>query len=136
MDGIEVKLRSVDEAVAADTSAIARQFLTDAARAPLLIDNVQLFDADAGRFVKDQAVLSAGGRIAAIAPAGMLRAPDGTRTIDGQGMTLVPGLWDAHKHFSNGYDLLANVATGMTGIRSPGTDLDVLVESKRRRARL
>lgn len=129
-------LRDVqDKAVIAATSAIAALFLTEEARAPLLIDNVRLFDADAGRFVDNQAVMSAGGRIVAIAPAGMLRAPEGARTIDGAGKTLVPGLWDAHKHFANGYDLLANVATGMTSIRSPGNQLKLLVESKERRAK-
>lgn len=129
------RLRGIQEAAAARSSEeVAAHFLTEAARAPLLIDNVRLFDADEGVFVESQSVATADGRITAIGPAGSLAVPGGGRRIDGSGGTLVPGLWDAHKHFNNGYDLLANVATGMTSIRSPGNDLDTLVTTRAARA--
>ena len=66
--------------------------------------------------------------------AGTLSLPQGGRVIDGTGKTLVPGLWDAHTHFGNGNDLLANVAVGMTSIRSPGNGLELLVSAKQDRA--
>ena len=44
------------------------------------------------------AVLVAGSRIAAVGPAAQVTAPAGTRTIDLPGMTLLPGLIDAHSH--------------------------------------
>ena len=131
-----VRMRDVqDKAMVEATNAIGRQFLTDAARAPVLIENVRLFDADNGRFLENQAVLTSNGKIAAVGPVAAMTVPAGTRTIDGRGKTLVPGLWDAHKHFSNAYDLLANVATGMTTIRSPGNLIeDFQRESARRKA--
>jgi imidazolonepropionase-like amidohydrolase len=129
------QLKNVQEEAAARASeAVAERFLTEAARAPLLIDNVRLFDVERGVFVDAQAVTTADGRITAIGPAGSLEVPEGGRVIDGRGKTLVPGLWDAHKHFSNGYDLLANVATGMTSIRSPGNGLHELLFAKEARA--
>jgi imidazolonepropionase-like amidohydrolase len=129
------QLKNVQEEAAARASeAVAERFLTEAARAPLLIDNVRLFDVERGVFVDTQAVTTADGRITAIGPAGSLEVPEGGRVIDGRGKTLVPGLWDAHKHFSNGYDLLANVATGMTSIRSPGNGLHELLFAKEARA--
>ncbi|TXS93840.1 amidohydrolase family protein [Parahaliea maris] len=129
------RMKQVQEDVAMEASrAIALRFLTEAARAPVLIDNVQLFDALRGEFHKAQAVTVAGGRITAIGPAGSLAVPEGGRRIDGEAKTLVPGLWDAHKHFGNGYDLLANVATGMTSIRSPGNDTETLTAAKKARA--
>lgn len=129
------RMREIQEAAArAAAGSVAERFLTDAAREPLLVDGVRIFDADRGVFVEDQAVLTEEGRIAAVGPAGSIPAPDNGRVIDGAGKTLVPGLWDAHKHFGNGYDLLANVATGMTSIRSPGNDLDTLLSSKQARA--
>ncbi|MGB5290890.1 MAG: amidohydrolase family protein, partial [Lysobacterales bacterium] len=100
----------------------------------LLVDNVRLFDAEAGRFIENQAVTTQDGKITAVGPAGSLTVADGGRVLDGQGKTLVPGLWDAHKHYSDGYDLLANVATGMTSIRSPGNSLEKLVWAKKARA--
>ncbi|MEJ2385191.1 MAG: amidohydrolase family protein [Xanthomonadales bacterium] len=97
-----------EEASRQAATSVARRFLTEDARRPLLVDNVRLFDAEAGRFIENQAV--------------------------GRGKTLVPGLWDSHKHFGDGYDLLANVATGMTSIRSPGNALDKLLWAKEARA--
>lgn len=130
-----LKLQSVqEEAAAKATRDIAKRFLTDAARAPVLIDNVTMFDAEKGQFLEGRAVSVIDGKIAAIGLAGTLKAPAGGRVIDGQGKTLTPGLWDAHKHFSNGYDLLANVATGMTSIRSPGNGLRELLSATEARA--
>jgi hypothetical protein len=129
------KLRAMqDEAMIAATRAIGARFLTEAARAPVVIDNVKLFDADAGRFVDGMSVMASGGRITAVAPTAAFTAPADVRRIDGAGKTLVPGLWDSHKHFDNEYDLLANVATGMTSIRSPGNRLDDTRRVQQRRA--
>ena len=44
-------------------------------------------------------VLAEDGRITRIAGAGEIAAPDGARAIDCGGMTLMPGLTDAHVHF-------------------------------------
>lgn len=121
-------LKAVQEdAAVAAAEALATQFLTEEARAPIIFDNVLMFDAIAGEFVPDRAVAVEGGKIVAIAESGGIAPRDGVRVVDGTGKTLVPGLWDAHKHFSNGYDLLANVATGMTSIRSPGNGTNELV---------
>ncbi|MGI8704605.1 MAG: amidohydrolase family protein [Sphingomicrobium sp.] len=121
-----------DKAMIAATDEIGRQFLTEAARAPVLIQNVRLFDADNGRFLDNQSVLTRDGKIAAVGVSGSFQVPAGVRIIDGRGKSLVPGLWDAHKHFGNAYDLLANVATGMTSIRSPGNLIEDFEREKAR----
>jgi len=123
-----------NDAMIAATRAIGARFLTEAARAPVVIDNVKLFDAEAGRFLDGMSVMASGGRIAAVEPTASFSAPAGVRRIDGSGRTLVPGLWDSHKHFDNEYDLLANVATGMTSVRSPGNGLAETRRVQRRRA--
>ena len=130
-----LKLRDIqDEAMIAATRAIGARFLTEAARAPMVIDNVKLFDADAGHFLNGMSVMASGGKVTAVAPTSAFTAPADIRRIDGSGKTLVPGLWDSHKHFANEYDLLANVATGMTSIRSPGNRLEDTQRVRRRRA--
>ena len=100
----------------------------------MLFDNVRLFDADKGVFVEDQAVLASDGKIAAIGAAGSLPAPAGARVIDGRGKTLVPGIWDSHMHIGDDWDVLANVANGMTSFRSPGTMIDRALSANARRA--
>ncbi len=134
-EGALKQLRNAQEAAtAAEVKKVAAQFLTPAAKAPVLFDNVQLFDADKGVFVANQAVLAQGGKIAAIGAAGSVKAPAGARVIDGGGKSLVPGIWDSHMHIGDDWDVLSNMANGMTSFRSPGTTFDRAVDAVKRRA--
>ena len=122
-----------EAATAAEVKAIAKQFLTADAKAPVLFDNVRLFDADKGAFVENQAVLLRDGKVASIGAAGSIAA-GGVRVIDGKGKTLVPGIWDSHMHIGDDWDVLANMANGMTSFRSPGTTLERAKSAVARRA--
>jgi imidazolonepropionase-like amidohydrolase len=134
-EGALKQLRNVQEAAtAAEVKAVAAQFLVAAAKAPVLFDNVQLFDADKGVFVANQTVLAHDGKIAAIGAAGSIKAPAGAQLIDGRGKTLVPGIWDSHMHIGDDWDVLSNMANGMTSFRSPGTTFDRAVDAVKRRA--
>jgi imidazolonepropionase-like amidohydrolase len=134
-EGALKQLRSAQEAAtAAEVKAIAAHFLTAEAKAPVLFDNVQLFDADKGAFLANQAVLAQDGKIAAIGAAGTVKAPAGARVVDGRGKTLVPGIWDSHMHIGDDWDVLANMANGMTSFRSPGTTFDRAIDATKRRA--
>ena len=134
-EGALKQLRDAQEKATADTvAAIAKHFLTPAAKAPVLFDNVRLFDADKGEFLPARAVLAQDGKIAAVGAAGSLEAPAGTRIIDGRGKTLVPGIWDSHLHIGDDWDVLSNMANGITSFRSPGTTFDRAVDATKRRA--
>lgn len=134
-EGALRQLRDAQEKATADAVAgVARRFLTPAAKAPVLFDNVQLFDADKGEFLPRRAVLARDGKIAAIGAAGSLKAPAGARVIDGSGKTLVPGIWDSHLHIGDDWDVLSNMANGITSFRSPGTTFDRAVDATKRRA--
>ena len=52
-----------DAETAKQVRSIAHQFREAAARAPVLFDNVRLFDADKGVFIDNQAVLSVDGKV-------------------------------------------------------------------------
>ena len=133
-EGALKQLRNAQEAAtAAEVKNVAAEFLTPAARAPVLFDDVRLFDADKGVFLENQSVLAQDGKIAAIG-SGKLRVPAGTRVIDGRGKTLVPGIWDSHMHIGDDWDVLSNMANGMTSFRSPGTTFDRAVDAVKRRA--
>ncbi len=123
-----------DQATADEVKSIARRFLTAEAKAPVLFDNVRLFDADKGVFLENQAVLAANGKISAVGAAGSLTAPAGARVVDGRGKTLVPGIWDSHLHIGDDWDVLANMANGVTSFRSPGTLIDRAQSVVKRRA--
>lgn len=123
-----------DKATATMVRGVATSFLTPANRTPTLVDHVLLFDAVAGRYLPDRAVLIADGKVAQVGAGGTLRAPTGVTVIDGRGKTLVPGLWDAHQHVGEDWSLLQNVATGMTNYRSPGSLIEDAQSISRRRA--
>ena len=130
------KLKDVqDEATSAMVRDIAHKFLSPANHTPTLVDHVLMFDSIAGKYVPDRAVLVADGKIAAVGPAGSIKAPAGTTVLDGHGKTLLPGLWDAHQHIGgDDFNALQNVATGMTNYRSPGTLIDEAQNILKRRA--
>jgi imidazolonepropionase-like amidohydrolase len=129
------KLKAVqDEATAAMVRDIAHKFLAPANRTATLVDHVLAFDSIEGRYLPDRAVLIADGKVAAIGPAGSIKAPAGATVIDGTGKTILPGLWDAHQHVGDDWNLLQNVATGMTNYRSPGSDIDEALSITKRRA--
>src|SRR6185295_3004703 len=129
------KLKAIqDEATAAMVKDIAHKFLAPANRTPTLVDNVLLFDSVAGKYVPDQAVLIADGKVAQIGAAGSIKAPAGATVIDGKGKTILPGLWDSHQHVGDDWNLLQNVATGMTNYRSPGSMIDEALSIDKRRA--
>ena len=129
------KLKEVQDAATADmVRAIAHRFLSPANHSPTLVDHVLMFDSVAGRYLPNRAVLIANGKVAAVGPAGSIKAPVGATVLDGTGKTLLPGLWDSHQHVGDDWNLLQNVATGMTNYRSPGTMIDDALSIYKRRA--
>jgi imidazolonepropionase-like amidohydrolase len=65
---------------------------------PLLITNTRLVDGTGAGPVDDQSILIENGRIVSI---GGTDAPEGARTIDAAGATVLPGLIDAHVHLES-----------------------------------
>jgi cytosine/adenosine deaminase-related metal-dependent hydrolase len=126
-EGYESNLKAMTDFQAAETAKmvrnIAHEFYSEAGRAPVLFNDVKLFDAVGGKFVEHQSVLLSGGKVAAVGAAGAVTVPAGTRTIDGKGRTLVPGMWDSHLHIGDDWSVMMNMAEGITSFRSPGTDI-------------
>lgn len=129
------KLKDIqDKAIAAMVRDIAHSFLAPANRTPTLVDHVLMFDSVAGTYLLDRAVLISNGKVAAVGAAGSIKAPAGAVVIDGKGKTLLPGLWDSHQHVGDDWNLLQNLATGMTNYRSPGSMIDEALSIYKRRA--
>jgi imidazolonepropionase-like amidohydrolase len=85
---------------------------------------------DAARAAQvDRTVLIDGGRITVVGPAALVAVPAGARVVDGRGKYLIPGLWDAHAHVTNGGEpaLAAYVANGVTTVRDLGGRLPELL---------
>jgi hypothetical protein len=105
----------------------------------LLIENVRVFDPRSGTFSPPTDLLVRGDRIARIGDAG---APaTGIERLDAGGRYALPGLWDAHVHFSfltMGGDSLVRatlegfVRNGVTSVRDVGGPLDTIGGLSRR----
>ena len=122
-----------DKAIAALAPATARKFLTADAKRPVLFSNVKMYDADAERFVEHRYVLTAGGKIVSVSGGAPAKLPAGTRTIDGAGKTLVPGLWDSHMHVGDDFQTVSELALGVTSCRNPGGPIELEVSQRERR---
>jgi imidazolonepropionase-like amidohydrolase len=76
---------------------IAAQGGAQAAQSVLLRPD-RVFDATGSETHQGWVVLVTGEKIAAVGPAASVKAPAGTKVIELPGMTLLPGLIDAHSH--------------------------------------
>jgi len=119
-------------AMAAQTAQLATT-LVQTPQTPVVFTHVRLFDAEAARFLADQSVVVAQGKIVAVGAAGVTQLPAHAHTIDGDGRTLLPGLWDCHLHVADDYAGLVELSLGVTSVRDPGND-DLQTIDRRTRA--
>ncbi len=121
------------KALAAQAPGLMKKLVTVPDR-PVAFRGVQLFDADAARFLDDQTVIVDGGIIAAVGGRESIAVPAGARVIEGRGMTLIPGLWDCHLHVGDDFSGLQELSMGVTSVRDPGNDDERTIDRRRRAA--
>jgi imidazolonepropionase-like amidohydrolase len=87
--------------------------------ATIIISGARLIDGQGGPPIEDSVVVIEGDRIVAAGPRDNVNPPPG-ESLDARGMTLIPGLIDAHFH--RGKPELANMflRNGVTSVRDPG----------------
>ncbi|MDT8408057.1 MAG: amidohydrolase family protein, partial [Wenzhouxiangellaceae bacterium] len=98
--------------------------LTHATPGALCLKNFSVLDVDAGRIATQHSVRIEDGVIVAVGTDGAVNC-DGLAAIDGQGRTLMPGLWDMHVHVGID-DGMLHIASGVTSVRDLGNDHDDL----------
>jgi hypothetical protein len=104
--------------------------------ASLAITHVTLIDATGAAPQTDMTIFLADERIAAIGPSKSVFIPRKTKSLDGTGKFLVPGLVDMHVHLtgageptgSRDFILPLLLANGITTVRDMGGDLESLLE--------
>jgi hypothetical protein len=105
--------------------------LTTPLPANWLIRNVSVVDVESGTLKPNQLVAVTDGIIVRVSDDKGIDLPVygdlQPRIIDGQGLTLIPGLWDMHTHLSL-QDGLLQIAAGVTHVRDLGNDPERLPE--------
>jgi imidazolonepropionase-like amidohydrolase len=113
----------------------ASLFAQQVPSSPILIQNVTVIDCADNAVLPDMSVLVTGDRIAIVAPASQVKAPQNTQKIDGHDKYLIPGLWNMHVHLGNYSDgkaaLHRFLVEGITGLRDMGSPLDDILRLRR-----
>jgi imidazolonepropionase-like amidohydrolase len=87
--------------------------------ATFIISGARLIDGRGGPPIENSIVVVEGDRIVAAGPRGSIQPPKG-ETIDARGLTLLPGLIDAHFHLGNVKLPGMFLNNGVTSVRDPG----------------
>jgi imidazolonepropionase-like amidohydrolase len=102
-------LREVNQVVQPQSSSV------------IAIVGANLIDGRGGSVVSDSIVVIRGDRIAAVGQQGAVKIPAGASVVDAKGLTILPGLIDAHFHIDGDDPLPAlYLSHGVTSLRDPG----------------
>jgi imidazolonepropionase-like amidohydrolase len=94
-----------------------------------------LIDGRGGAPVRDAVVIVRGGRIAAVGSRTAIAVPARATIVNAAGMTLLPGLLDAHFHLDGDDSLPARyLAHGVTTVRDPGAWIEAYATARAGRA--
>ncbi|MGL6291391.1 MAG: hypothetical protein ACRC2H_11925, partial [Silanimonas sp.] len=91
---------------------------------PIRIRNVRVFDPKTGTRSEPMSVVVHGRRISGVQPNDAVGTGPEV-LVDGEGGTLVPGMYEMHGHIGQNRTVL-NLAAGITSVRDMGNDNDVL----------
>lgn len=112
---------------------------------PILLQDIRVIDGKGSRPETRQDVLIADGKIRAVGRTGSLEVPGDARIINGEGLTVLPGLIDAHLHLQGGWrggndngprpltlkwDLLALLYSGVTQVYDIGNIPDRAADAR------
>lgn len=92
----------------------------------ICFQNVNYFDAEKGKLIRNANVFVEGGIIRKISFEKKPATKEAMLIVDGKGKTLLPGLWDMHTHPSSDLDGILHIAAGITNIRDMGSGPDLL----------
>ena len=115
----------------ADLAQLTREVRPEATGAYAIV-GARLIDGRGGPPVEDAVVVVRDGRIAAVGGRGALRPPAGMRVIDARGLSLLPGLWEMHVHYSGVEFGPALLAAGITTARDCGGEFGFLTALRAR----
>ena len=125
--------KAQSDALALSSKALVPKLLKTPA-GPVAFTNVRAF-LDGTRFADGQTVLVDKGVITQVGPVASIKLPKNAQVIDGNGKTLVPGLWDSHQHVPDDAAGPMLLSLGITSVRDPGNINELTIARAARRAK-
>lgn len=129
-EGVRKELSDAQTAALAARAPAVRAAIVKDPGKPVLFKNVKIYDAETNGFERKQSVLVEGDKIAAVGKKAK-KAKDAL-VIDGEGKTLVPGLFDMHYHTGGDQSGVLALANGVTSVRDIGNEKATLLARKKR----
>ena len=85
--------------------------------------------------LEDATVLVRNGAVVALGPSDRITVPSSAEVVRGEGLWMIPGLWDMHVHLTDATELAMPVllANGVTGVRDMGGSYEAVSGMERRR---
>lgn len=123
-EGEDIRLRDLAVKYSTERFVKMQAKAANSYKAPVRITNVRIFDPVAMALTEPKSVVVSGKHISAVLPANS-PATEGEVIIDGNGGTLVPGMYEMHGHIGQ-EDAMLNVLAGITSVRDMGNENDVL----------
>ena len=118
------KLRELAAELNASRFEAVAKRATNTFNKPVRINNVRIFEPQTLSLSQPKSVLLNQNKIAAIE--NVVQTPSADEVvIEGNGGTLIPGLYEMHGHMSDD-DALLNVMAGVTSVRDMGNEMEVL----------
>ena len=113
----------------ADLAALERQVPPERTGAFAIV-GATLVDGKGAAPVPDSVVIVRDGRIISAGPRARVTVPRSMAVVKAKGLTLLPGLWEMHTHFSGVEFGPALLAAGITTARDCGGEFDYLVAQR------
>jgi imidazolonepropionase-like amidohydrolase len=123
-EGEEKRLRGMAAAWSSERFVKIEHDVAHRYAGPVRIRNIRIFDPKSAALTAPMSVLVQGKVIAAVEPLDSPATP-GETTIDGEGGTLLAGMYEMHAHLGQS-DALLNLIAGITTVRDMGNDNAVL----------
>ncbi|MBY6204563.1 amidohydrolase family protein [Halomonas denitrificans] len=120
---LEERQRAAERAFLADRA----ERLTHEVTGALCLENFRVLDVDAGVLRDGTTVRVQDGLIQAVGASNAIDCSEAQR-IDGEGRTLMPGLWDMHVHIGAS-DGALHLAAGVTSVRDLANTHDTLMQT-------
>jgi imidazolonepropionase-like amidohydrolase len=124
-EGTNDRLYALDRAAEDTRNARLARELAQHPDHPISVEHVRVFDSESATPREDQTVIIDKERITAVGPSRTVSVPKDAQRINGNGETLLPGLFDMHVH-AQALDGLLNIASGVTSVRDMGNDIGEL----------
>lgn len=128
------RLYNIEKSVLTEASIKQAQQIIHKSDRPIVFRDVAVFDTAKKILVPHQTVIIRSNRIDAVVPVTKARIPKKALIIEGNGKTLMPGLWDMHVHINRDTDGLLYLGNGITTVRDLGTvgsDIQTLIDRRR-----